>query len=204
MKTQLGSALGLALLLIVLPHCKGEETAPAPAGKADFKLTSRVFAAGAAIPRRFTCDGKNVSPPLVWSGAPAAAKSFVLIVDDPDAPGGTFTHWILFNLPTGTQSLRAGMKPSRLPPGAAQGVNGFGNEGYGGPCPPKGEHHYVHHLYALDTELGHLEKPNRQQIDAALKGHVLGEATLVGTYRREGSAPTSAAGSRAAGSPRMT
>ena len=185
MKLRLTSGFCLLFLLLVA-GCKGkEETSPAPAGgNGDFKLASRAFANGEAIPRRFTCDGKNVSPPLAWSGAPAATQSFALIVDDPDAPGGTFTHWILFNLPAGTQLLRPAMKASKLPPGAALGVNGFGKEGYGGPCPPSGEHRYIHHLYALDTTLGSLDKPNRQQIDAALTGHVLGEATLIGKYAR--------------------
>jgi hypothetical protein len=185
MKTRLGSALALILLLAVLSACKGEGEEVARGGDGgEFKLTSTAFAAGEAIPERYSCDGKNVSPPLAWSGAPAAAKSFVLIVDDPDAPGGTFTHWIVFNLPAETRSLAEGVQASALPAGAGQGVNDFGKAGYGGPCPPSGSHRYIHHLYALDAKLGDLKKPGRQQIDTALKGHVLAEATLMGTYQR--------------------
>jgi Raf kinase inhibitor-like YbhB/YbcL family protein len=185
MTMRLSSALGFALLLVILPSCKGKETSSAPAGgNGDFKLTSRAFANGEAIPKRFTCDGKNVSPPLAWSGAPTGSQSFTLVVDDPDAPSGTFTHWIVFNLPAGTSSLAPRMTAAKLPAGAEQGVNDFGKPGYGGPCPPSGEHRYIHHLYALDTKLTGLSQPRRQQIDEALKGHVLGEATLMGRCAR--------------------
>ncbi|HEX9945370.1 MAG TPA: YbhB/YbcL family Raf kinase inhibitor-like protein [Thermoanaerobaculia bacterium] len=182
MKKRLGSALAFVLLLAVLPECRGEET-PARGGSG-FQITSTAFAAGQAIPRRYSCDGENVSPPLAWSGAPPATKSYVLIVDDPDAPGGTFTHWIVFNLPPETRSLPEAVKAPALPSGAGQGVNDFGKAGYGGPCPPGGRHRYMHHLYALDASLGDLKKPGRRQIDAALQGHVLAEATLMGTYQR--------------------
>lgn len=169
MRKALWSTLTCALILTVVSECRGENAGGAMA------LTSTAFAAGQAIPKRYTCDGDNVSPPLAWSGAPAAAKSLVLIVDDPDAPGGTFTHWIVFNLPPATRSLPEAMKA--LPAGAGQGVND------GGPCPPRGRHRYVHQLYALDSRLS-LEKPTRKQIDAALQGHVLARATLMGTYQR--------------------
>jgi Raf kinase inhibitor-like YbhB/YbcL family protein len=174
MRKALWSMLTAALVLTVFAECRGEDASRG------FTLTSTAFAAGQAIPKRYTCDGENVSPPLTWSGSPAAAKSFVLIVDDPDAPGGTFTHWIVFNLPAGIHSMPEG---TALPAGAAEGVNGFGKAGYGGPCPPKGRHRYVHQLYALDTRLS-VDKPTRKQIDAALQGHVLARATLMGTYQR--------------------
>ena len=171
----LGSILTLALVLTLFAECRAEDASHG------MTLSSTAFANGQAIPKRYTCDGENVSPPLTWSGAPAAAKSFVLIVDDPDAPRGTFTHWILFNLPAGTRALPQGA--TAFPAGSGQGVNDFGKAGYGGPCPPSGRHRYVHQLYALNTRLS-LDKPTRKQIDAALQGHVLVRATLMGTYQR--------------------
>jgi Raf kinase inhibitor-like YbhB/YbcL family protein len=166
-KESLLSALALALL------------ATASSEGAGFKITSAAFPEGKEIPKRFTCDGENVSPPLAWTGAPVGAKAFALIVDDPDAPSGLFTHWIVFNLPASTHSLPEGVKPA-----ANQGTNDFGKPGYGGPCPPRGRHRYFFHLYALKDELGGLKSPSRKQIDAALKGHVIGEAVLMGTYQR--------------------
>ena len=145
------------------------------------EIRSTAFAEGEEIPRRFTCDGSNIAPPLTWSGIPEGAKSLVLIVDDPDAPGGTFTHWIVFNLAAEDLALSEG---ATLPAGAGQGVNGFGKPGYGGPCPPGGRHRYFHRLYALDARLEGLSNPRRKQIDAAMQGHVLTEASLMGTYQR--------------------
>jgi Raf kinase inhibitor-like YbhB/YbcL family protein len=162
------SVLALALLA----------TASSEGADSGFKITSTAFSEGKAVPKRFTCDGENVSPPLAWTGAPAGTKAYALILDDPDAPSGLFTHWIVFNLPASTHSLPEAAKP------AGQGTNDFGKPGYGGPCPPKGTHRYFFHLYALKDELSGLKGPNRQQIDAALKGHVIGEARLMGTYQR--------------------
>ena len=167
-KESLLSALALALLA----------TVSSEGADAGFKITSTAFQEGKAIPKRFTCDGENVSPPLAWTGAPAGTKAFALILDDPDAPSGLFTHWIVFNLPASTHSLPEGVKP------ANQGTNDFGKPGYGGPCPPQGTHRYFFHLYALRDELSGLQSPDRKQIDAALKGHVIGEARLMGTYQR--------------------
>jgi Raf kinase inhibitor-like YbhB/YbcL family protein len=143
------------------------------------KLTSTAFAEGQAIPKLYTCDGKNVSPPLAWTGVPAAAKVLALMVDDPDAPGGDFTHWIVFNLPPSTHSLPEGAKL------ASQGLNDFAKLGYGGPCPPNGRHRYIFHLYALDSWPKEFTKPSRTKLDVALqKGHVLAETALMGTYQR--------------------
>ncbi len=167
-KESLLSALALALLA----------TASTEGASADFKITSTAFQEGKEIPKRFTCDGENVSPPLAWTGSPAGAKAYALIVDDPDAPSGLFTHWIVFNLPASTHSLPEAAKP------ANQGTNGFGKPGYGGPCPPKGRHRYFFHLYALKDELSGLTSPSRKEIDAALKGQVIGKATLMGTFQR--------------------
>jgi Raf kinase inhibitor-like YbhB/YbcL family protein len=163
------SALALALLAAASSEGAG----------AGFKLTSAAFQEGKEIPKRFTCDGENISPPLAWTGAPAGTKAFALIVDDPDAPSGLFTHWIAFNLPASSHSLPEGVKPA-----ADQGTSDFGKPGYGGPCPPKGRHRYVFHLYALKDDLGGLKSPKRAEIDAALKGHVIAEAVLMGTYQR--------------------
>ena len=175
MRKALWSILTLASVLTSLADSR--------AGNASggLTLTSTAFGAGQPIPKRYTCDGENVSPPLAWSGTPAGTKSFVLIVDDPDAPGGTFTHWIVFNLPPTTKSLPEGVKPSGLPAGAGEGVNGFGKADYGGPCPPSGRHRYVHQLFALDTLLSGLMRPKRSELNM---GHVLARATLIGTYQR--------------------
>ncbi len=168
-KESLLSALALALLA----------AASSEGADAGFKITSTAFSEGKEIPKRFTCDGENVSPPLAWTGAPAGTKAFALILDDPDAPSGLFTHWIVLNLPASDHSLPEGVKPA-----ANQGTNDFGKPGYGGPCPPRGTHRYFFHLYALKGELSGLKSPNRKQIDAALKGHVIAEARLMGTYQR--------------------
>jgi hypothetical protein len=130
-----------------------------------------------------------VSPPLSWSGAPQGTKSFALIVDDPDAPDPkapkmTYVHWVVHNIPAGTASLPEGATRSGLPAGAVQGLNDWKRVGYGGPCPPIGRHRYFHKLYALDTDLPGLERPTKQQLLDAMKGHVLAEAQLVGTYQK--------------------
>lgn len=145
------------------------------------KITSPAFGEGQPIPKPFTCDGANASPPLEWSGVPAGAKALALIVDDPDAPSGLFTHWIVVNLPPHTSSLPEGAKA--LPAGSGQGVNDFGKVGYGGPCPPKGRHRYVFHLYATDA-LCSSPKPSRLQVDVFLRKHTLGQGSLMGTYQR--------------------
>ncbi len=146
------------------------------------RLSSSVFAPGAAIPKRHGCTGENLSPPLAWSGAPARARSFALVVDDPDARN--FTHWVLFNVPGDASSVPEGVRPGQLPPGAAEGGNDFGGIGYGGPCPPAGEHRYSFRLYALDVPALALVSPTKQQLEAAMEGHVLAETPLVGTYRQ--------------------
>jgi Raf kinase inhibitor-like YbhB/YbcL family protein len=150
---------------------------------ADFRLTSPDFANGASIPSRFTCEGQNISPGLAISGVPAGAKSLLLIVDDPDAPGGTFTHWLVWNLPPSTTSLPAGSAPST----ARQGTNDFGTAAYSGPCPPSGTHRYFFRLSALDTTLTLPIGASRRDVDAAIRGHVLASATLMGRYAKTGS-----------------
>jgi Raf kinase inhibitor-like YbhB/YbcL family protein len=142
-------------------------------------VTSPAFHNGGAIPTRYTCDGKDVSPPLRWSHVPTRARTLALRLDDPDAPGGTFTHWTIWNLSATTSGIAAGAKWS------FQGTNSFGRVGYGGPCPPPGSrHHYVFRLYALDTRLTIRRGARSTQLAAGLRGHVVGTARLVGLFRR--------------------
>jgi hypothetical protein len=185
-KTRLVILSGV-LALALAPGCRGGEALGDDVGDHGLKLTSPAFAEGQSIPKRFTCDGPGISPPLAWSGVPAGARSLALVVDDPDAPGGLFTHWIVLGLAAQADSLAEGAATRGLPPGAVQGVNDFDRPGYGGPCPPHGRHRYVHHLYALDLAPGVLpavRKANRSRIDAALQGHILAHARLTGTYER--------------------
>jgi Raf kinase inhibitor-like YbhB/YbcL family protein len=145
-------------------------------------LSSSAFHAGAAIPKRQSCDGGDFSPPLAWSGVPAGVRSFAVVVDDPDASG--FTHWLLVNLPASTTSLGEGLKSGSLPAGAAEASNDFGSLGYRGPCPPSGTHRYSHRVYALDVASLDPPPPTKERFEASIKGHVLARAELVGTYQR--------------------
>jgi Raf kinase inhibitor-like YbhB/YbcL family protein len=146
-----------------------------------FTLTSSAFDDGAPIPRASTCDGAGRSPALDWTGAPADTQALVLVVIDPDARD--FVHWVAFDMTGAPEGhLAAGLDPSATAP--AQGQNGFGKRGYGGPCPPSGQHHYRFTLSALDRPLGIGGTPSLAEVRAAMKGHVLAEATLNGTYRR--------------------
>lgn len=150
------------------------------------RLTSPSFQDGSPIPARYTCGGENFSPPLAWNTPPAKAASLVLIVTDPDAPGRTFTHWVLYDLPTDTRALTEGVPGvGQLWDGALQGRNDFGEIGYGGPCPPPGSpHHYVFTLYALDVKLHPPAREKRAQIEAAMQGHILSSGRLVGLFQR--------------------
>lgn len=155
------------------------------------ELSSTAFGPGAAIPRRYTCEGNDVSPPLQWRGVPAGAKSLVLIVDDPDAPDPrapkmTWVHWVLANLPADSAGLPEGIAPAALPKGTVEGSNDWKRTGYGGPCPFIGRHRYFHKLYALDVRLDSLKHPTKAQVEAAMKGHVLAHTELVGTYEKSG------------------
>lgn len=150
-------------------------------------LSSDAFGPNDSIPERFTCDGTNLSPALSWSGAPQHTTSFALIVDDPDAPSGTFTHWVVYNIPSSTQQFAAGVsRTARLADGSAQGKNDFGDVGYGGPCPPPGNpHHYRFTIYALDAPLHPQAQVTRQRVLEAMRGHVLDQAQLIGLYQRK-------------------
>ena len=153
-----------------------------------FILTSAALKDGATIPGKYTCDGVDVSPPLAWSGAPAGTRSVALIADDPDAPGGTWVHWVLYNLPAEVSDLPENIaKVESLDLGGArQGRNDFRRPGYGGPCPPPGPaHRYFFKLYALDTRLELKAGAQKKDVEAAMEGHVLGSAQLMGTYARQ-------------------
>ena len=155
----------------------------------EMTITSAAFAENGSIPKRYTCEGKNVSPPLSWSGVPAGTKSLVLIVDDPDAPDPAaprvvWVHWLLYNLPANSNGLPESVQS--LPAGTLEGRNDWQRTGYGGPCPPIGRHRYVHSLYALDQVLANLETPNRKTLEQAMKGHILARAQLVANYQKEG------------------
>jgi hypothetical protein len=156
------------------------------AGAMSMKLSSSAFENGAAIPKQFTCDGSDVSPALAWSGAPQNTKSFALIADDPDAPVGTWVHWVLFDLTADTKQLGEGVpKQEQIAGGARQGRNDFRRIGYGGPCPPSGAaHRYFFKLYALDALLNLKAGASKADVEKAMAGHVLGQATLMGTYKR--------------------
>lgn len=143
------------------------------------------------IPSHYTCEGPNVSPALSWSGIPPSARSLVLIVDDPDAPDPAapqrvWVHWLLYNLPVTGGGLPEAVKPGALPGGTLQGSNDWNLTGYGGPCPPIGRHRYFHKLYALDTVLPDLDQPNKARLEAAMKGHIVAHAEVIGYYRKHG------------------
>lgn len=151
-------------------------------------LTSSAFDHQGEIPKKYTCEGKDLSPPLQWRGAPEGAKSFVLIVDDPDAPDPaapkmTYVHWVLYNIPASADSLPEDANNQGVP-GAQDGLNDWKRPGYGGPCPPIGRHRYFHKLYALDKELPDLGKPTKVDVEQAMEGHILAQAELVGTYEK--------------------
>jgi Raf kinase inhibitor-like YbhB/YbcL family protein len=150
------------------------------------KLTSDGFADGQPIPKKYTCDGADVSPALQWSGAPAGTKSFALICDDPDAPMGTWVHWVIYGLPAALDRLPEKTPTDEtLPNGARQGLTDFKRTGYGGPCPPPGKpHHYHFKLYALDIEVALKPRATKQDLLKAMKGHILAEAWLTGIYQR--------------------
>ena len=150
------------------------------AGGAKMKITSSAFQEGANIPSKFTCDGADTSPPLQIADIPSEAKSLALVVDDPDAPGGLFTHWTIWNIPPQTSAVGEGSAPKGV-----QGTNDFGKSGYGGPCPPSGTHRYYFRIFALDRELDLPSGAKRGQVDAAMKGHVVAQGELVGRYSRK-------------------
>ena len=154
------------------------------------KLSSPAFEHEGEIPRAYTCDGDDISPPLEWTGTPSSARSLVLIVDDPDAPDPedpklTWVHWLLYNLPPKDGAFPVATKTAHLPAGTLEGCNDWQRTGYCGPCPPVGRHRYFFKLYALDTVLPDLELPDKEALEKALEGHVIEETALIGTYKRK-------------------
>jgi Raf kinase inhibitor-like YbhB/YbcL family protein len=177
-----GTAFYLAFGPLVASSIAAEK-----AGKDHMQLTSTAFAEGAAISAKYTCDAKNVSPPLKWSGVPAGSKSLALIVDDPDAPSGTWVHWVLYDLPASVSELSEDIaKGQFVAGGAKQGLNDFKQLGYGGPCPPHGKpHRYFFKLYALDSLLDLKPGMTKKDLEAAMEKHILAQAQLIGTYQRK-------------------
>jgi Raf kinase inhibitor-like YbhB/YbcL family protein len=177
-----------ALLTISPPPASHHAEALSVQKKEDpmFQLKSPAFQPEGNIPSRFTCEGDDISPELAWSGAPAGTKTFALIVHDPDAPrSGGFTHWVSFNIPAGeTHIAENAPKRSQLPGGGIQGQNDGGRQGYMGPCPPSGTHRYYFYLYALDTSLDLRESARKDDLEKAIRGHILGQAKLMGKYKK--------------------
>lgn len=155
---------------------------PAPLAPPGIELTSPAFEAGEAIPKQYTCSGKEISPPLQWADVPDGTKAFALLVDDPDAPGGTYTHWTVYDIPPATHAF----PPGNPPPNSTQGENSFGDDHYGGPCPPKGDdaHRYVFQLYALRAPLGLPPGAKSDDVRKAIKKQAIARGRLVGTFKR--------------------
>ena len=167
------------LVALLLMGAAGEE------GSMTFTLTSTAFSHGQAIPSTYTCDGRDISPALAWTEPPSGTKSFALVSDDPDAPMGTWVHWVLYNLPASTRTLPEAYPTSaQLPGGSRQGKTDFGRAGYGGPCPPSGTHRYFFKLYALDAMFSLPPSLTKNDLLKSIKGHVLAEAELMGKYGR--------------------
>jgi Raf kinase inhibitor-like YbhB/YbcL family protein len=186
--TRLRAVLSALLLLLAAGCSDGDlgtvidaaRQAGLPNEDRSMRITSRAFEPGADIPRRFTCDGQDVSPPLAIEDIPPAAVSLVLVMDDPDAPGGTWDHWVAYDIPV------VGVVEEAVGQLGTAGRNSWGRTGYGGPCPPRGSHRYIFTVYALDTRLGLPAGAQKPRVQDALKGHVLDRAQLVGRYRRAG------------------
>jgi Raf kinase inhibitor-like YbhB/YbcL family protein len=182
-RTGLTTAIAVAAMVCAAAGDCGEDDSM------EFTITSEVFEHEGKIPRRYTCEGDDVSPPLAWSREPEDTQSLVLIVDDPDVPDPknprrTWVHWVLYDIPPAVGGLSEDVSPLDLPPGTHEGLNDWERTGYGGPCPPIGRHRYFHKLYALDTELGNLGHATKDDVERAMKGHILAEAVLMGTYQK--------------------
>ena len=176
--------LALVLVCGVLAACASDASKEGPA--MTIELTSPAFAGGQPIPKKHTCEGSDVSPPLQWASVPEGVKSFALVCDDPDAPMGTWVHWVLYDIPAGARELGENVpKKPALDNGARQGANDSRRPGYGGPCPPPGNpHRYFFTLYALDAMLSLEEGATKKDVDKAMRGHILAQGQLMGTYKR--------------------
>jgi hypothetical protein len=169
------------LTAVVLSGCGEEETVTLSNEPASLTITSPAFEYKQNIPAKYTCDGENISPPLQIAGVPDKTQSLVLIVDDPDAPAGIWTHWVVWNIDPKTRSIKEGQSPR----GATEGTNSFGKTGYGGPCPPSGTHRYFFKLHALDEELSLSSEATIRELSAAMKGHVVGSNEYAGKHERK-------------------
>jgi Raf kinase inhibitor-like YbhB/YbcL family protein len=181
MKNKICLSIGLGVfftvIFTVLPFSEGKG--------GTMQLTSSAFSEGAMIPEKYTCDGADVSPPLKWGALPAGTKSLALICDDPDAPVGTWVHWVYYDIPADTEGLPEKVAPHEQPAeGGTQGINDFRKIGYGGPCPPGGTHRYYFKLYALDTTLDLAPGATKKQVLKAIENHIIGQTQLMGKYRR--------------------
>jgi len=166
--------------VVVLSLCMLQSTPGEDRPMSELSIASPAFPGNGLIPRQYTCDGGDRSPPLSIDGVPEKARSLALVVDDPDAPGGTWVHWVVWNIPADTREIPEGS----VPPGALQGTNDFGTRKYGGPCPPSGTHRYFFKLYALDAPLTIPPGATKAQVETAMGGHLLGKAETIGRYRR--------------------
>jgi Raf kinase inhibitor-like YbhB/YbcL family protein len=176
--------LGAVAIAVLATACYSNQ--PTPPQVPQFSLISPAFASDALIPAKYTCDGKNLSPALTWEAPPTATKSLVIIADDPDAPGKTFTHWVLYDLPPKTRQLPEGLPPQPfLATGGGHGKNDFGKYGYGGPCPPSGTHRYVFKIFALDQLLDLPAGATKAEVIAGMAGHILASGEWVGKYSRQ-------------------
>lgn len=178
--------LAAALLLVSCKDTNQNNTKRQGAKKMDIKITSTAFKDGGMMPSKYTCDGKNISPPLQWDKVPAETKSIALISDDPDAPMGTWVHWVLFNLPPQRTQLPEDFPTDEiLADGTRQGVTCFGTTGYGGPCPPSGTHRYFFKIYALDIEIDAVSVIDKDELTRKMEGHILAQGQLMGKYKRK-------------------
>ncbi len=182
MKTICIIAAQLALFVLIISASSGVENTI-------MRLESPSFENLRTIPKKYTCDGEDLSPPIEWSNVPNGTKSFALIVDDPDAPDPanpkmTWVHWVIYNIPATIRALPEGVQEKDLPEGTLQGLNDWKRTGYGGPCPPIGEHRYFHKLYALDIVLPNLNQPTKAKLEKAMEGHILSKTELTGLYQR--------------------
>jgi Raf kinase inhibitor-like YbhB/YbcL family protein len=179
--------LGIVIILLSCSCDESEQVGSREKGdkKMDIKVTSPAFENEGMIPAKYTCDGEDISPPLQWDAVPEGIKSIALISDDPDAPMGTWVHWVLFNLPADARELKENIPPDKtLPNGAKQGTSDFGRIGYGGPCPPGGTHRYFFKIYALDTELNLQAGARKRDLLKEMEGHIVGQGQLMGKYKR--------------------
>lgn len=181
-KNKMKQLLYLALLAIMASACASPAKPTEAVMANSLTFTSDAFANGQSIPAKYTCVGKNISPALTWGGPPAGTQSFALIMDDPDAPLGTWVHWVLYNIPAGTRSLAEDFATQGQD--IAAGKNSWGDLGYGGPCPPSGTHRYFFKLYALDATLNLSPGTSKRDLLKAMDGHILAQGELVGTFSK--------------------